>query len=140
MEVDERDPLDDRRSQPDIVTMSWGLDEIIAPVAVAQKAVRPKLVFVGPLPSRDNRCRRDAQGEVTNGRLEDPLRPLERDTLTLEDKSASQGTGRKHLTVEVNLLLEELEGGESNASVPGLAVHVMDSSSGRDGMLRKSPG
>src|SRR5438105_7850704 len=89
------------------------------PVAVAQQATRIELVVVGTRLSVGRWHGRDAERQVENRRLEDPLRREQRNTTALELESRQQLRVGEGLPMGLPQTIEEVEGDQSDTRIVG---------------------
>jgi len=91
VKVDQRNVLYHRAPETRVV---W-----VAGVRTAVPIVDPfvrSLIFVGPFLARNLGHRRDAQGQLANGWLEDALRSYERDAAPIDLESAFEYAAGQH--------------------------------------------
>src|SRR5690606_5384154 len=81
-------------------------------VAVLEQPIRPKRIVVWTARRRGNRKRK-----VQDGGLEDTLRGDERNPVAPEVETLRQEVAREHVTVDLDLLVQPLEGGKPNLTI-----------------------
>ena len=80
-----------------------------AAIAIQNRAALLDTILVGTLAALHDRDGRDGQRHFRDGRLEDALRPDERDSRAVEDEAPAQNLARQDLPMETGLLFQELE-------------------------------
>jgi len=106
MQVHERNLTLHSPSKTNVVSVS----SIRPAIAITKEAICTHLVLVRPLSSLDDGDGRNAERYLRyHGRLEDALRPHERDSLSLPHESLTEEAERKDLTTEIRLPLQPSE-------------------------------
>lgn len=122
VEVDQGPALLHGASEADVLVVL----RILSAIAIEEeRAVRREPVVVGSSAVRVRGGGRDRQGQQgQDGWFEDALEPLQADLLALEEETVPEQLRREYVSVEADLLCEEIERGEANAHVEVVAGHA----------------